>query len=373
MQSSLLHIIGKTAARILTGLLVCCMLVAACAGFIDPATWVIPSILCLVFLPLWLGVLAAGLLWLFMGRSKIDAIVCGAALLLSLPVTLTVSPIRFPSQPEPGQPTLSVLTYNVVECIDMEHPEMPYSRSLSYVIHSDADIVCLQEMYSVTPKGRRITFTEAQIDTLLQIYPYHLKIEEEEKLLLSKYPAKYVNGSNHTDKPLYSYEQYRIDVKGHPLNLISVHLPSYRLTEDQRHFASKLKHAPGKALDRDSNATLYRKLRRAFVERAQAARHLKGMTDTIHGPLIVCGDFNDVPGSYAYRLLRGAGLRDAYCDASIGPMVTYNAYHLLFHIDQILYREDCGMRCYKVSRGSLRSSDHYPVTARFVLDLDKMK
>lgn len=44
-------------------------------------------------------------------------------------------------------------------------------------------------------------------------------------------------------------------------------------------------------------------------------------------------------------------------------MITYNKHLFWFHIDQILYRG--AIRPLSVKKGSLKSSDHYPLTAEF--------
>lgn len=81
------------------------------------------------------------------------------------------------------------------------------------------------------------------------------------------------------------------------------------------------------------------------------------------GPMIICGDFNDVPESYAYRLLKGNDLKDAYVETGFGPMITYNAHAFWFHLDQIFYRG--ALRPLSVRKGKTKLSDHYPLFAEF--------
>lgn len=372
-ENTYIHKGAKYVGMALTALSLVCMLLGAWAGYIDPAVWAVPAMLCLVFPVLWLMSLGAVVLWLWLSRNKAYAVACGVALLASLPTLLAVSPLRFPEGLRPGETELKLLTYNVAHFKDLELGKTQGSRTLSYIIHSGADVVCMQELYSLEQGKKRGVATQAQIDSVQELYPYRIMTGLEEEVLLSKYPAVYVDGYKEDARSYFNYQVYRLDVCGRQLTLVNVHMPSYRLTKDQRTIASHLKHHPGDVLDSEENATLYRKLRVAFEQRAEAARQLRNMTDTIKGPLIICGDFNDVPGSYAWRTMRSGGMDDAYCQTGKGPMITFNANHLLFHIDQVLYRPDCGVRPLGVSRGSLKSSDHYPVMARFALDPDEMK
>ena len=65
-----------------------------------------------------------------------------------------------------------------------------------------------------------------------------------------------------------------------------------------------------------------------------------------------------------FRSIRGNDLGDAYAETSFGPLITYNRHGFLFHLDQILYR-DKFMKALKVEKGSLKSSDHYPLLSEF--------
>ena len=58
---------------------------------------------------------------------------------------------------------------------------------------------------------------------------------------------------------------------------------------------------------------------------------------------------------------------DAYTQTGMGMMVTYNLFNLYFHIDQVFYRPDGGLRALSTRKGDIDSSDHYPVLARFAL------
>ena len=375
-ENPIIHKAGRLTAMALTAMLFAAMLAGAWAGHIDPATWALPSMLCLVFPMLWLLCLGISLLWLFFQSRKVYAAVCGVCLMLALPTLSEVSPLRFPDDPQPGTKVLRLLTYNVAGFQDIERPESSrnsYSRSLTYILDSDADIVCLQELFSLEYALYDKRVSAEQTDSLKSRYPYCISTDNGEEVLLSKYPATLVTHLRDKDLNYFNYQLYHLTVDGHTLHVLNVHLPSYELTKSQKTIASSLPHNPGEVLNRQEGISLYAKLRTAFETRAMAARKLRDIVEGISGPLIVCGDFNDVPGSYAWQTIRDAGLEDAYCRTALGPMVTFNAGHMFFHIDQVMYRPDCGLRPYSVSRGDLKSSDHYPVTALFALDPDRMK
>lgn len=373
MTKGRVKIIVLYVARIFTGLLLLCTLSGAFAGYISPSFWAFPALLCLVFPILWVLTFLSGVTWLVVAKSKVSACVCGVVLLLCLPAFLEVSPVSFPKEIQPGETRLRVLTYNVAAGQDLRNPNATYSRTLSYIIDSDADIVCMQEVYSLDATFQKGNATAAQIDSLSAIYPYSILTGYHEGGILSKYPVRLVSGNSIKGMNYFIYQIYKVDIRGHELSVVNVHLPSYMLNTLQKRIATTIRDNPSEVLDSEQNASLYRKMVSAFEQRAKAANQLAQIIDTIRGPLIVCGDFNDVPASYAWRTIKNTGLDDAYIQAGRGPMITFNSDAMFFHIDQVLYRPDCGIRAYHITRGRLRSSDHYPVLVDFALNLPKMK
>lgn len=352
----ILRIIGK----FLTYLLYLVTIMSAYGGFIPPRLWALPSMLTLVFPYLLILCILVALGWLI-GKRIFTAISGGLTVVACWPVAIAACPVAFST--EPTKPCFSIMTYNVYNLRDYQHPRAKgYSRSLSTVIDSEADIVCLQELYDMpSPNSDR----SLQFDSLRYIYPYIIKGKPFEGyitpyMLLSKFPA-------HEVKIPTSYWNdcalYRIQLPGQELHVLNVHLTSYQLTSRERKVVSNIRGLRSARESLRMDKSLYSKLSTAFRERAKLSRHIRQLIDSIPDPLIICGDFNDVPGSYAYRTIRGSDMSDAVAKTTFGPIITYNAHGFLFHIDQILYRGD--LQPNNTTRGSIKSSDHYPVTTIF--------
>jgi hypothetical protein len=64
------------------------------------------------------------------------------------------------------------------------------------------------------------------------------------------------------------------------------------------------------------------KLKRGFQMRASQVETIRVMIEESPYPVIVCGDLNDVPASYAYQQLR-KGLKDAFVSSGKGLGSTY--------------------------------------------------
>ena len=91
------------------------------------------------------------------------------------------------------------------------------------------------------------------------------------------------------------------------------------------------------------------------VTSKQVAEEIKKI-DTDY--VLVCGDFNDTPISYAHRTIQGP-LKDAYAASGCGVGVTYNENFFWFRIDNILH--SANMKAINCTVDMVRYSDHYPL------------
>ncbi len=354
--SFFLRIIGKT----LTFALYLITLLAAFGGYIPPTLWSLPAIFVLAFPYLLILTFIVALAWLIGGRMFI-AIAGAVTILIAWPVSGSSCPVSFST--EPKKSSFSLLTYNVFDLQNYEHPDDEGdSRALSYIISSKADIVCLQELYNL-PHMR--TQLHAQSDSLRHIYPYIIPGKPWQGyytpfMLLSKYPAVEceIPKSLWTDCALY-----KIRLPNMVIHLLNVHLTSYALSQKERKIVSNIRGFRSAKQSMQMDKSVYAKLSAAFASRDTLSHAIRQIADSIQGPLIIAGDFNDVPASYAYRTICGDDFKDAVAKTTFGPMITYHAHGFLFHIDQVLYRGKLTPNSTK--RGSLKCSDHYPVRVIF--------
>ena len=75
-------------------------------------------------------------------------------------------------------------------------------------------------------------------------------------------------------------------------------------------------------------------------------------------PVIICGDFNDVPNSYAYNTI-GKGTHDAFTDKGTGIGRTYAGVSPTLRIDHIFADKHFNIEQYIRARKKI--SDHYPL------------
>ena len=259
--------------------------------------------------------------------------------------------------------TLKVLTYNVMGFGYKNHTKSKPNEILQYIANSDADIVCLQEFYA-SKSAKHLTAW--QIYKALKMYPYrsvfYLKQAKYHNLgiaVFSKYPiskskrVKYMSAHNGSSI-------HEIKINGKKLTLINNHLESFKLTmEDRSKYSAFIKSLDTEELE-DLRGAFGQKLGSAFKIRAKQAEAIAQEVKNAKGDyVLVCGDFNDTPISYAHRTIQG-DLKDAFVSSGQGMGITYNQNFFWFRIDNILHSSN--MRSVNCTvDDEISYSDHYPL------------
>lgn len=345
--------IGRGIMLVLSLLTAAALIVTAYAGHLSPishsALWgVLPLAFPICF---WtaLVLMLCQLLWHWRGVLVLAVafIACGGP-------ALDYFPLNFVKPKAPaGATTFKLLTYNVLS-------SSPRGEQMEYVLDTDADIVCLQEVqFPLTaPKS---ALTPAQIDSISARYP-HMSYggRTAQQLMMSKYPIEPI----HLDVTKSNFAggdvaAYRVTLPtGRRLTVFNVHMASMNIS---------LREVSRDSVNRNHAERIVTKLARAARERAREINKIRQWLRQYGGPdVIICGDFNDVAGSYAMHSLADAGFHQTYPEVGLGPMVTYNEKRLYFCIDHALYRGD--LRPLALKKGTLRASDHYPLLITFAVE-----
>lgn len=354
----------RTAALVVSIIIFALTILAAYGGRFDTDYFTWPAILVLVMPYLAWATLLITVAWVCCGRIFAGALGVLTVLVSWSPIT-TASPVSMSKRATEGARTFKLMTYNMIHGWDLEDLGGRSNRTVRYIIDSGCDIVCLQELMKFDGKEIPL-FTPEQQDSLLAAYPYQAGSPAVDTKVISKFPVTYVDGREyiHEKYDVRRYTFYKLNVDGHPLTLVNLHLQSFMLSSKEKDVITDIKNLETfKTNYRAIKGDLYDKLKRGFRKRKEDARILRDAIEGIGGALIICGDFNDVPESFAYRLLRGDDLRDAYVETGFGPMITYNRHAFYFHLDQIMYRGP--LKALSVKKGTIRSSDHYPLIAEF--------
>lgn len=352
------------AMRIISVCVYIATIIAAFGGRINPDYLTFPSLLCLA-LP-YLAILSI-LLIIFWAISR-KIIFCGLGI-ATIVICLTPLSDAFPlgskrNYLESGT-KFKIISWNVLHAQDVRKPDYPGNRSIEYMINSDADIICLTELRDFNDTEIH-NFSPQLQDSLFNNYPYKAGTWRSDIKVLSKFPVERLDKYHMDETGFIRYDLFKVNFPENELLIAMVHLYSFGLSEEERNVVTEINSVEtAKSSMKELKGSIRGKLRKGFRYRSDDAKALREMLDDIplDIPIIVCGDFNDVPASWTYNIVRGDDMRDAYVETNFGPAITYNLHALYFHIDQMLYRGP--LEAIDLTIGKINSSDHYPLIGEF--------
>lgn len=345
-------------------LVIAVFMLADSARVISPESFVLPSYLGLAF-PLITIINFAFLFWWIIRRnwyllfSLISIFVCYDSVKETFPINF--------SKKESDSKSIKVLSYNV-HLFDF-YKKKSHNSVLGYLKDSGADILCIQE-YGFSKKKEYLKESEIA-ETLSDLYPYcHTDIGEVNSgrtfgvATYSKYPIisrrKIEYESKHNSSILTE-----ISVDGQTINVINCHLESNKITENDKELIKQLKEKRDNETAKNAAEQLSKKLSASYQLRAKQAEEVSRIVENSKDPIILCGDFNDVPVSYSYSTIKGQKLSSAFAENGCGYGYTFSERMFPFRIDHILYSKELKSCEYKID--TVTHSDHYPVVCRIIL------
>ena len=343
------------------------LLLGAYGGYIDPRSWSFPSLVVLGF-PI-VAVVALVLLALcLLLRNNRAATTIGVALLVSFPAIKQNMPLSWSSTPDDKSKAFTVLTWNVIGFETMTQGAQ--QTTMQHILDVDADVVVLQESSLDGNDFMEYPNVKKYASEVIAKYPYRSN-SRGDVAIMSKVPFELVPDNtmrNRLDSTVpHTYGRiFDMKIKEHYLRIIGLHMQSIGLSsEDKQLFKDVVRgkeYVDSKAQAQKVKHSLIDKLISAFKRRAGEAQAVHAIIEKSPRNLIVCGDFNDVPGSYSYRTVRG-DMSDAYVDCGTWPVNTYNRNGFYFRIDHMFYRGQMDAVSSRIEK--VGESDHYPIVTTF--------
>lgn len=252
-----------------------------------------------------------------------------------------------------GPGNLSVLTHNIGSSLrGNKKPQWSFYTSLK------PDILCFQEWHSGSPLYRikdsleknfyHTTPSKTNFWPVFSKYPI-LKQGE----LLSKASG---NGCSWADILI------QLPHKKDTIRIYNVHLVSNKIS-DQTEQLMQARDLTDKTTWNKIKRVM-QKYRKSMQLRVNQAIDLKTHMSLSPYPVVLAGDFNDIPASYVYRVLH-SGLDDAFIKKGNGLAYTYAGKLPFLHIDNILNSKQIEVSHLRIQRVSY--SDHFPVLAQLNL------
>jgi endonuclease/exonuclease/phosphatase family metal-dependent hydrolase len=245
---------------------------------------------------------------------------------------------------------------------------------LDLVGKQQADILCFQEFYEPDDSTQSTIY---YIRDRLHFPYYFFSRDQHNKsakyqtgvIIFSKYPIlrrfRQSFGSDSTGST-ESLIEADISVNGSRIRVCTAHLQSVLFKHRDFQNVEIIRNAKDSMIQ--ASRSLVKKLKYAFSLRGYQADTVRRHLDASPYPVIICGDFNDVPNSYTYFHIKGSR-QDAFIARSFGIGRTYVHISPTLRIDYILPGTRFKvLQCTKIASPF---SDHHPVIADLRLSVKK--
>lgn len=261
--------------------------------------------------------------------------------------------------------TFKVLSYNVrlFNYFENNHGITSEKKIIEFLKSQNPEIICLQEFFL---QGNPDMEESRIIDALGGKYYAHMKLSPSTKnryygiITLSKFPIISKGEIVHPGSSSLSIYT-DVLIQNDTFRIYNNHLQSFRLRRMERSFVGELT-APDDKETINEVKSLSVSLKKGFVKRSLQAQVVKGKINNSPFPVIVLGDFNDTPVSYAYTKIR-KGLHDSFVNSGYGAGFTYKGNYPPNRIDYILYDNALINSYFEIIK--VKYSDHYPIIAYF--------
>lgn len=334
----------------------------------SPQQWWFLSLFTLLLPYLLLLLILFFLFWLL--SSPAFSLISVVVILCSLHAVKNIFPLNFaPSfsiQKKADQ--IRIMSWNV-ELFNIlhykDHPEKK-QQMIALINKYDPDIACFQEMVAGDDKKAINYFPDIKDALKFTDYFYSYGVKDNFDryhhfgiIIFSKFPIirkqTLVNNPNSYNS---TFQFVDVVAGKDTFRIFNVHLQSLKFSRTNLNYLDSGKVTAGGSLNESKN--IVSKIKSGILKRASQANFVKDELNHTPYPLILCGDFNDVPVSYAYETI-GNGLQNAFVEKGSGISRTFSSISPTLRIDNIFTGKEFTITQYTRLINSY--SDHFPIIA----------
>lgn len=261
----------------------------------------------------------------------------------------------------------NVRVFNVYKHLHKINPQAT-DEMIGWLSQNSADILCLQEYYN--DNSSPLFNAEKRIKDGGFSYS-HTAVNKRNRIgaefgiaIFSKHPIIHRGDvsfeSGQENKAIFADIVYD---KNDTIRVYSVHLYSMKLQVDD------LIKEEGKRKKLSKTKATFQQIKKGFIEHAKEADILKTHILSSPYPVILTGDFNEMPYSYSYLTLKSI-LQNSFEMAGNGFGFTYRETPSFIRIDNQFSSSSFDILSHKVHKDR-KYSDHYPVSVFYRLENNK--
>ncbi|MFO7789936.1 MAG: endonuclease/exonuclease/phosphatase family protein [Bacteroidales bacterium] len=339
------------------------LLLCYLARYVDPGHTVFFAFLGLAYPVLLIINLCFIIWWLFFkykrGLLSLLVILLGVALLGNI-----WRPVAKNLPENERNDAIKLMSYNVqlFGLYDWQNNKKIKDSIFRFLEEEQPDIICFQE-YFFSEQGHFPTRSE--LVDILNARNFHegiaIEAKMEQKFGMASYLKYPIVGKGEVQFPesrnMFIFTDFLWGTD--TVRLYNIHLQSIYF-DDQNYQDVDANFLTDIDKDRLSGYnTIRRKLSYAFRQRARQAVLVAKHIEKSPFPVIVCGDFNDTPLSFAYHQV-GKNLKDGFKASGKGLGLSYERKYLRVRIDHVLYSKM--FKAYEFKAHKIGYSDHFPVS-----------
>lgn len=336
---------------------------AALAWLVSPADLLLPAFFGLSY-PFWLVITLLGLFYSVVRKRWWLAGLSFLVLVLTYPMTRATFGMGASSSAESsaaadGQGALKVMSYNVrlFDLYNWTAGSSTRDSIFDFLERTPVDVLCFQEFYHTDREG--VFETRDTLITFLENRYYHEKYTHEMTgkqyfgvATFSRFPIV-KRGEIAFTSDVNNYCIYSdLKVGEDTVRVYNAHLASIRFQKEDYS-------AIDKGPDSEEAKRLATRIGRAFVRRASQVEDIAQSIAECPYPVIVCGDFNDTPISYAYRRMS-----EQVQDTFVGNYLGFGGTHIgllpFLRIDYVLRSDELAVEQF-ILHSEVELSDHHPI------------
>ncbi|WP_417012916.1 endonuclease/exonuclease/phosphatase family protein [Alistipes sp.] len=333
--------------------------------YVSPdASWVF-SVLGLVAPVIYVAGIMLFLYWVVRWRWGYGTLLL-ALLLIGVPkisLYYKIDPLRRYGEPAYERSALKVMAYNV-RMFYGDDGRSTVDSLAAFVGRCDPDILCLEE-FNDSARG-----AAARFDSLIAPHYRRAVYSRDgagtEGVSLAVYSKLRILASGRVDC-IDDADTSRVAAVWADLKLgrdtvrvFCNHLRSTHIKSDDGEYLMNYRFLTDTARHKKLHSILSR-LRYNSISRSHQVDTLEKLIAAAPRARIVCGDFNDTPLSYTYRLM-SRGLQDAFRCKGRGYSHTFRGFYNTLRIDYVLVSDQFEVLSYEVP--AVDFSDHRPVFVR---------
>ncbi len=307
--------------------------------------------------------------WLFVKPRR--ALISVVAILFAYKPINNILPFRLSPAQEKEKPagTIRVMTWNVAQfnvLDDKKHPEVK-KRMFDIINEYQPDIACFQEMVAedstIRDHGHMDEFLK-RLNYPDYFYSYNVKEDfwgyaHFGIIIFSKYPVINKRTVSFYPHDYNSIFQYIDVVKGvDTIRVFNIHLQTLRFSRSNLKYIEEPTIGEEKTIKESKN--ILGKFKRGFLRRQVQAERIRAELEKSPYPVILSGDFNDLPNSYAYHTIGGT-MKNSFVEKGTGLGRTFSGISPILRIDNIFVDDRFEVK--QFIRIHKKLSDHFPIFA----------